>query len=202
MAFPSFAAAMRIYTPRGERLYINEDERRRFLDAAQRSDRAIRTFCLTLTYTGCRISEVLALTPMSVQLQAGVIAAPTLKKRTHDIIIREIPVPADFLETIELVHGIREAQRRPATTGSAPLWNFNRRTGWKYVKAVMAEAQIEGPQATPKGLRHGFGVHAIRCGVPLNMVQKWMGHADISTTAIYGNAVGEEEQAIAARMWG
>ena len=72
---------------------------------------------------------------------------------------------------------------------------------WKYVKAVMEEAQIEGPQAPPKGLRHGFGVHAIRCGVPLNMVQKWMGHADISTTAIYGNAVGEEEQAIAARMW-
>ncbi len=34
-----------------------------------------------------------------------------------------------------------------------------------------------------------------------NMVQKWLGHAQLSTTAIYANAVGEEEQAIAARMW-
>jgi hypothetical protein len=33
------------------------------------------------------------------------------------------------------------------------------------------------------------------------MVSKWMGHAKLETTAIYGNAVGEEQQTIAARMW-
>ena len=38
-------------------------------------------------------------------------------------------------------------------------------------------------------------------GVPLNMLSKWMGHADIKTTAIYANAIGKEEQDIAARMW-
>jgi integrase/recombinase XerD len=26
------------------------------------------------------------------------------------------------------------------------------------------------------------------------MVQKWLGHAQLTTTAIYANAVGEEEQ--------
>jgi hypothetical protein len=30
---------------------------------------------------------------------------------------------------------------------------------------------------------------------------KWLGHAQLTTTAIYANAVGEEEQSIAARMW-
>jgi site-specific recombinase XerD len=39
-------------------------------------------------------------------------------------------------------------------------------------------------------------------GVPLHMVQKWTGHAQLSTTAIYADAVGKEEQDIAARMWG
>lgn len=39
-------------------------------------------------------------------------------------------------------------------------------------------------------------------GVPLNMVQKWMVPALLSTTAIYINAVGREEQDIATRMWG
>lgn len=34
--------------------------------------------------------------------------------------------------------------------------------------------------------------------VPLNMLRKWMGHASIETTAIYANAVGAEEQQIAA----
>ena len=59
----------------------------------------------------------------------------------------------------------------------------------------------DGPHACPKGLRHGFGVHAVSRGIALNMVQKWPGHAQLTTTAIYANAVGEEEQSIAARMW-
>jgi integrase/recombinase XerD len=29
-----------------------------------------------------------------------------------------------------------------------------------------------GPHRSPKGLRHGFGVHAIASGVPLNMLSK------------------------------
>jgi integrase/recombinase XerD len=46
-------------------------------------------------------------------------------------------------------------------------------------------------------------VHGIRelQGLPLNSVQKWLGHAQLTTTAIYADAVGEEEQSIAARMW-
>src|SRR5687767_8468388 len=59
----------------------------------------------------------------------------------------------------------------------------------------------DGPHACPKGLRHGFGVQAVSRGIALNMVQKWLGHAQLTTTAIYANAVGEEEQSIAARMW-
>jgi len=64
------------------------------------------------------------------------------------------------------------------------------------------DAGIAGPQASPKGLRHGFGVAAVQAGIPLNMVQKWLGHAQLSTTAIYADAVGAEEQEIAERMWG
>jgi integrase len=66
----------------------------------------------------------------------------------------------------------------------------------------MADAKIaDGPHATPKGLRHGFGIHAIRSGVPLNLVQRWLGHSSMTTTAIYLQAIGDEERTIAARMW-
>ena len=50
-------------------------------------------------------------------------------------------------------------------------------------------------------LRHGFGVAAVSAGIPLNLVQKWLGHAQLTTTAIYADAVGAEEQDIAQRMW-
>ena len=56
--------------------------------------------------------------------------------------------------------------------------------------------------ASPKGLRHGFGETAVSAGIPLTQVQKWLGHAQLSTTVIYANAIGAEEQDIARRMWG
>jgi hypothetical protein len=33
------------------------------------------------------------------------------------------------------------------------------------------------------------------------MVQKWMGHARLSTTAIYADASGPDEAAFAERFW-
>jgi integrase len=60
----------------------------------------------------------------------------------------------------------------------------------------------DAPHRSPKGLRHGFGINATVNGIPLNMLQKWMGHAQLTTTAIYADAVGKEEQDIAAKIWG
>ncbi len=66
---------------------------------------------------------------------------------------------------------------------------------------MIAAAGIpNGPHACPKGLRHSFGVQAVRRDIVLNMMQKWLGHAQLTRTAIYANAVGEEVQSIAARM--
>jgi integrase/recombinase XerD len=77
-----------------------------------------------------------------------------------------------------------------------------RKTAWLKVTTVMKAAGIaEGPHRSPKGLRHGYGVLAISKGVPLNMLSKWMGHASLEVTAIYANALGEEQRNIAARMW-
>ncbi len=65
----------------------------------------------------------------------------------------------------------------------------------------MAEASIEGPQACPKGLRHGFGIAAVAAGVPLPTIATVLGHADIATTAIYTTAVSVEARDFLARMW-
>ena len=100
-----------------------------------------------------------------------------------------------------MVYGIREAQsRRGKGRGELP-WPWSRMTGWRAVHTVMAAAGLDGPHASPKGLRHGFGVAAVTAGIPLNLVQKWLGHAQLTTTVIYANAVGAEEKNIAQRMW-
>ena len=75
-------------------------------------------------------------------------------------------------------------------------------TGWRAEHDVKVAARLEGPHASPKGLRHGFGVAAVSAGIPLNLVQKWLGHAQLKTTAICADPVGAEEEDIASRMWG
>jgi integrase/recombinase XerD len=52
-----------------------------------------------------------------------------------------------------------------------------------------------------QGAAARFRVPAVTAGIPLNLVQKWLGHAQLSTTAVYANAVGTEEKEIARRMW-
>jgi len=63
-------------------------------------------------------------------------------------------------------------------------------------------AWLEEPHGSPKGLRHGFRVAAVFASISPNLVQKWLGHAQLSTTAIGANDVGAEEKNIARRMWG
>jgi integrase len=194
------AEGLQLYDAQGRRKYLTADERRAFLKAAGDADRGVRTLCLTLAYTGCRISEALALTIDRIDLEAGVIVFESLKKR-RDGLYRAVPVPPEVLDALDLVHGVREARKGRDRGRSISLWPWSRATAWRRVTAVMQAAGLDGPQATPKGLRHGFGVAAVNAGIPLNMVQKWLGHAQLSTTAIYADAVGAEEQAIASRMW-
>jgi integrase/recombinase XerD len=197
---PRPQVGMTLHTADGARKYLTTGERDAFLRAAEQTDRQVRTLCMTLAYAGCRLSEALALTVDRVDLAAGVLVLESLKKRRSGI-YRAVPVPPMLLEALDLVHGIRELQGRRGKGRGILLWPWSRMTGWRAVHAVMAAAGLDGPHASPKGLRHGFGVAAVSAGIPLNLVQKWLGHAQLSTTAIYADAVGEEEQSIAARMW-
>ena len=198
---PLPSPGLRLHTSEGARKYLTAGERDAFLRAAERADRSIRTLCMTLAYAGCRLSEALALTADRVDLAAGVLVFESLKKRRSGV-FRAVPVPPALLEALNLVHGIRELQARRGKGHGIRLWPWSRMTGWRAVHAVMAAAGLDGPHASPKGLRHGFGVAAVSAGIPLNLVQKWLGHAQLTTTAIYADAVGAEEKDIARRMWG
>jgi integrase len=101
---------LQLYDARGRRKYLTPEERKAFLAAAESAPREVRTFCLVLAYTGCRISEALALTAGRVDPTDGVIVLETLKKRRSGV-YRALPVPRTVLGALDLVHDIREAQK-------------------------------------------------------------------------------------------
>jgi integrase/recombinase XerD len=189
---PPAQVGMQLHTADGARKDLTAGERDAFLREAELGDRAVRILCMTLAYAGCRLSEALALTADRVDLAAGVLVFESLKKRRADI-YRAVPVPPALLEALNMVHGVRELQAQRSKGRGVRLWPWSRMTGWRAVHTVMGAARLDGPHASPKGLRHGFGVAAVSAGIPLNLVQKWLGHAQLSTTAIYANAVGAEE---------
>lgn len=188
-----------LYDVYGNRKYLTAAERLAFLDGAKTLSKESESFCRVLAYTGGRISEILALTPTRIDLEGRVIILESLKKRRSGM-FRAIPVPVALLRELNRIHDIRSAQT-DATRRHAPIWRFGRTTAWTSVKQAMTTAAIEGPRACPKGLRHSFAVAALQGGVPITLVRKWLGHSHISTTEIYTDVVGDEEQHLAARLW-
>jgi len=183
----------------GQRKYLVQSERVAFVRAATEHGGTAGTFCLTLAFTGARISEVLALTPERIDETGGVVIFETLKRRAKGI-YRAVPVPPEFFELLEATHHFRcMPQDDPKWTER--LWPWSRPTAWKHVKDVMSAAGISGSAATPKGLRHAFGVGAVQNRIALSLVQKWLGHARIDTTVHYTTPVGDEERALAKLMW-
>jgi len=188
-----------LYSSGGERKYVNYAERQRVLAVMERLERERALFSLLLAWTGGRVSEVLAVRARSFQIERNLVALRTLKRRRPHV--REVPISPGLMAAIDRHFGLRELQRNPETANQR-LWVFSRYTAWRFVKGAMLEAGIVGRPACPRGLRHGFGVGTLQAGVPLNLAQKWLGHARVSTTAIYADAIGPEEAAFAEKFWG
>jgi integrase len=180
------------------RKYLNAAERRRALAATAILPTRQALFALTLAWTGARPSEVLALTPASFQIETGIVAFRTLKRRKHSV--REIPLPPALMSALDREFGIRTIQLSPGAA-IRRLWPWSRVTAWRVVKKVMGHAGLSGRAACPRGLRHSFGVGTLQCGVPVTTLQKWLGHSRLTSTAIYSDASGPEDHAFAACFW-
>jgi integrase len=187
-----------LYAAGGARKYVNLSERAAVLSQLATLPTPERLFILVLIWTGARISEVLSVTPQCFQFDPNVLALRTLKRRR--LAFREIPLPDELVAELDGCFGLQQRQQEAELAGER-LWRFHRVTGWRLIKCVMENAGIRGIRATPRGLRHAFGVGTLAAGVPLNSVQRLLGHSSIKTTTIYTEACGPDERALVARFW-
>jgi integrase len=174
----------------GNRKYLTARERLAFVYAASKQRDDVSTFCLTLAFTGARISEVLALTVTRIDAADEAIVFETLKQRKKGV-FRAVPVPRTLIPLLTS-YATRREQR---------LWLWGRTTAWKRVEFVMREAGSASCLCKPKALRHAFAIEAGQKGVPLHIVRRWLGPARIETTAIYASAIGDEERNLARKAW-
>jgi integrase/recombinase XerD len=180
-----------LFDSTGRRKYLCDSELARFHQALRKADPTTRSFCQLIAMTGCRISEALATTPKHLDIDAKRVIFRTLKRRKTAY--RAVPVPDALMrELIAIAASLGEEDR---------LWPWARQTGWRKIRAVMERAEINGPMAMPKGLRHAHGIRCAGENVPPSLIQRWLGHADQATTAIYLDAVGKEEREFAKRVW-
>lgn len=174
----------------GVRKYLVAQERRTFILAAASERDLTSAFYLTLAITGARMSEVLALTPERIDIPNGALVFETLKRRKRSV-FRAVPVPPRLLQLLSQLEPVR-GQR---------IWLWCRTKAWSITKQKMIEAGIPNELCKPKALRHAFAVEAGQRGVPLNIIQRWLGHARIETTAIYVGAMGDEERSLTRKTW-
>jgi integrase len=189
---------MTLHTLGGARKYLNVGERKRFAAAARTLPPEPRTFCLLLMWSGCRISEALAVTPLAIDREGGTVAFMTLKRRKTSV-VRQVPIPAALIDELTMVFHLQGREQDPHLRGMR-LWRWSRTSAWRWVKVVMKRAGLSGAAAMPRGLRHTLGVAAFQA-VPPHIVQRWLGHASLRTTGIYGDVSGHEEHLFAERIW-
>ena len=205
---------VRIYSPPGERLYLNKKERERFL-AQVRTDenRDAAIFCTLLHYTGARPMELRELTVDRVHPDINQIVVRSVKKHTHDkngnVCLpqyREIPLRPDIMDLVSLPFNIRARQKNGDTSllwpsTKHPNQPISSKTTYNWVKRHMTAAGITGKRANPKGLRHGYAITMLQAGLQLPQIAKLMGHSSMEVTAIYLDAVGPELHEMATKAF-
>jgi integrase/recombinase XerD len=196
----------RLFDEEGRRQFFSEEEREAFITAAASAPDTTQTFCSLLHYTGCNFTEALNLTALQVDFSRRAIVFEA-KIRGLYVYNRAVPVSDSFIELLDQVHNVRHAQSGPQA--SERLWPQSKKTMHDKVSRVIAEAGISGgPHAVPKGIRHGFLVHAIRQRIILTRTAEWMGFSHIDYIGEYAvqlathapELVGDE-RADAALMW-
>jgi integrase/recombinase XerD len=172
---------------------LNQGEVERLIsqpDSSRTRGQRDRAMLEILYATGLRVSELVGLKVLNVNLEAGYVR--TLGKGSKE---RAVPIGEKAGKAVKqyLTNGRLQLAKH---TNSPYLFLNSRghpltRQGfWKIIKKYGREAAIS-KTITPHGIRHSFASHLLEAGADLRSVQVMLGHADIATTQIYTHVTRE-----------
>jgi site-specific recombinase XerD len=143
--------------------------------------------CLTTIYTcGLRITE-------GVHLQVSQIDSARMVlviRESKGLKDRCVPLPLPVLTALRTEWRTHHHPRwlfpgrdhgHPLPTATQPMTRRGLRTAWA---AAIAESGIAKP-ITVHTLRHSWATHLLEAGVNLRVIQVWLGHQSLKTTAVY-----------------
>ena len=159
-------------------------EQPRCVDAKGFRDHAM----LELLYaTGIRVSELIALDLLDLNLAAGFVRCGAEgRERIVPLYHTAIHALKDYVKVIrpQLIARKEETALFVNMNGE----RMSRQGFWKIIKHYQETAGIE-KDITPHMLRHSFAVHLLENGADLRSIQEMLGHIDISSTQIYTHVV-------------
>ena len=168
-------------SPRKLRVVLSQDEVARLLQAV---DHPVYRMALTTAYAaGLRITELVSLKAEHIDSARMVLHVEAGKGQKGRI------VPLSKVLLAQLRHYWRtdrpKIKRAPwLFPGERPGKPLHTTTLQMACKRARAAAKLT-KRVTPHTLRHCYATHLLEAGVDLRTVQELLGHADLSTTAIY-----------------
>ena len=170
--------------------YLEPQQIETLIEFAADQSKVASIFILTMWRAGLRVSEACALKADDLRFASE---APQIHVR-HGKGNKErfVPVHPELLRALkDHVQYTRIRGKQPVfmTERTAPK-GISRITGWNwtqraYVKAVRARAIAPDLPIHPHIFRHSAARHWLTQGVPINVVQLWLGHQNLSTSLIY-----------------
>ena len=147
-------------------------------------DQRDRVMLELLYATGLRVSELISVETLHVNLEVGYLRV-TGKGSKQRIVPMGEPARRVLLEYLDAIRPRFLRQRASrflfVSRRGTPL---SRQAFWKSLRARAQRAGLT-KAVSPHMLRHSFATHLLSGGADLRSVQTMLGHADIATTQIY-----------------
>ena len=144
-----------------------------------------KTMIETLYSCGLRISELINLELLNLNLRQGVIRV--IGKGQKE---RLVPMGDQLIGLLELYisssrKNLLNEKHSDFLFLSTRSKKMTRQSFWHRIKYYCLDSGFEPEKISPHVLRHAFATHLLNNGADLRVVQLLLGHSDLNTTQIY-----------------